>query len=118
MNNRRIVLSLINQALVGELELKKLYKAWPEEVQGDEFYEEIYDDIERVVEHTPRSFVRDGKFSFESSMDYVLLKLDELLLASSYDKEKLKAVKQKIINEEYYKENLEYSVKKALKEVE
>ncbi len=59
--NKKIVIDLFSKALKGELSIAEFNRKWPEFLEDDLFYEQLYDDLESAVEHMP------GKYLFSKN---------------------------------------------------
>jgi hypothetical protein len=77
-----IIINIIDKVLLAKLELKSLYEQWPEDMAKNQFYESIFDDIERAVEHQSGN-IFDNSINMErwvNSSDYKrLLKIKDML---------------------------------------
>lgn len=73
---KKIIAELIEKALEGKLSLDELYNSWPSELDGIEFYERAFDQIESAVEHFPGKLI-SGERDYEkwtTSQEYFELK--------------------------------------------
>jgi len=69
------VLELIRNAQDGKLSLEELNRDWPEGLDGNPLFEEIYDHIEAAVEHYPSSLFTNESYHerFKASSEYKAL---------------------------------------------
>ena len=84
MEIKEQISSLIKKALEGRLSLNELYSTWPDTLEGDSFYERIYDHVESAVEHYPGDLItgKPDTSKFLKSGEYERLKKDLKLLES------------------------------------
>ena len=55
--SQKIISTIIDNALKGNINLKEFYEIWPiDENDEDEFYKRMFEDIENAIEHTPFKF--------------------------------------------------------------
>ena len=71
-----MIVHLIERALLGAVSLKEFYALWPEELEEDSRFENIYNDLENAIEHFPGALLT-GKPKmdvFQRSEEYQRLK--------------------------------------------
>lgn len=82
---KKTIAELLESALEGRLSLEQLYNKWPEEVDGIDYYEKIFDQIENAVEHFPGKLISgvSDYTKWHSSAEYIELKNTLEVLKSS-----------------------------------
>ena len=90
---------LIQSALKAELKLNDVYEFWPNGLEEYEFFEIIFDDIERAVEHQPGILFSSeiNLSSWINSEDYRILEIDLYLLNDSIDLENKYKTRKELI---------------------
>jgi hypothetical protein len=83
------IIQIIEKVLSGKMNsLKELYESWPETTTGNVVFENIYDDIESVIEHL--SILQNSGIDenlFHKSIDYRNLVIDYKVLNRGFDLE-------------------------------
>lgn len=91
---------IVLDTLEGRLQsLKDLYRLWPESIlENVKFLEEVYDDVENVVEH---SIVKEetrmiNKHLFQESISYKYLVIDYFVLMSGKSSKEMVELKKEL----------------------
>ena len=98
MNEIKEILGIIEMVLFKrEISLNELYFLWPESLSDDEFFENIYDDIESAVEHLSFLPLKElSKSQFRNSVVYRILVIDYKILKSNFNISQLKVARSRI----------------------
>ena len=83
--DRTIVKQLCMEALEGEITLDDFYARRPSSESRDRFLEQVLEDLEDGILHTPGRLLRGGlnRRAWERSREYLLIYLDLCLLDAS-----------------------------------
>ena len=94
-----IIKVIINKAIEGNLSFKELMDLWPEELEDDVYFNEVYENIESSIEHyTGFLFSRKPNYDAWFGMEeYYLLKVDMSLISLNIDSEKILRVRNELI---------------------
>lgn len=96
-----VVRHICDDALKGDLKLTEFYSLWPEGANIDSFLEQVYEDIEDLIQHTPASLF-GGRIDFarlHNSQAYLTVYLDRILLNHSSPTDKLWECRRIVLNQ-------------------
>jgi hypothetical protein len=83
MIDSALLLKMIEESRTGNLERKRFYDNWPDDLEEGSFYGVVMEDIEFVVEHYPDFAIDD----FKKLAEFKILNIDEELICSELDME-------------------------------
>lgn len=96
-----IIRQLCDVALTGRIELEEFYESWPPDADDNEFYRQIFYDLEDLIEHSPGSLKTKEVDTVLMSRfhNYLAVFVDRMLLEYDFPADDMKKTRDHILKQ-------------------